>query len=56
MGIFWQVEQAYAALMGFVGASWELYRAELEAVTFPVFVHCYLTLVKFDHGDQVRAK
>lgn len=31
-----------------MGSSWELYRPELEAVTFPVFVHCYLTLVMFD--------
>lgn len=39
--------------MDFVGSSWELYRAELEAVTFPVFVHCYLTLVNFGHADHV---
>ncbi|CAN0466629.1 unnamed protein product, partial [Hapterophycus canaliculatus] len=43
-------EQAYRGLSGFVSSSWDLYRPELEAVTFPVFVHCYLTLVMFDHG------
>ena len=42
--------------MDFVGSSWELYRAELEAVTFPVFVHCYLTLVNFDHGSHVSTR
>ena len=42
--------------MDFVGSSWELYRAELEAVTFPVFVHCYLTLVNFGHGDHVGTR
>lgn len=39
-----------------MGSSWELYRPELEAVTFPVFVHCYLTLVMFDHGNEVRKR
>ena len=42
--------------MDFVGSSWELYRAELEAVTFPVFVHCYLTLVNVGHGDHVGTR
>lgn len=51
-----QVEREYQGLSGFVGSSWELYRPELEAVTFPVFVHCYLTLVMFDHGDEVRGR
>lgn len=48
-----QVERAYEALMGFVDSSWELYKAELEAVTFPVFVHCYLILANTKHTDQV---
>lgn len=48
------MEQAYRGLSEFVAASWELYRPELEAVMFPVFVHCYLTLVMFDHGAEVR--
>lgn len=43
-------------MSGFVSSSWELYRPELEAVTFPVFVHCYLTLVMFDHGTKVLEK
>ncbi|CAN0150170.1 unnamed protein product [Scytosiphon promiscuus] len=50
-----KVEQAYRGLSGFVSSSWELYRPELEAVTFPVFVHCYLTLVMFDHGTKARS-
>ncbi|CBJ32346.1 TFIID and SAGA subunit [Ectocarpus siliculosus] len=49
-----KVEQAYRGLSEFVAASWELYRPELEAVMFPVFVHCYLTLVMFDHGAEAR--
>eukprot|EP00752_Nemacystus_decipiens_P003596 g3315.t1 len=50
-----KVEREYRGLSGFVGSSWELYRPELEAITFPVFVHCYLTLVMFDHGEEARA-
>lgn len=48
-----QVEEAYGELVTFVASSWELYRAELDGVTFPVFVHCYLTLVEAGYGEQV---
>ena len=50
-----QVEEAYGELVNFVTSSWELYRAELDSVTFPVFVHCYLTLVEAGYGEQVIA-
>ena len=51
--VFYQVGEAYRALVEFVASSWELYKAELESVTFPVFVHCYLTLVEAGYGEQV---
>lgn len=52
--LIFQVEEAYAQLVNFISCSWELYRAELEAVTFPVFVHCYLILANTEHSDQVK--
>ncbi|CAN0090363.1 unnamed protein product [Ascophyllum nodosum] len=51
-GLTEKVGEAYRALVEFVASSWELYKAELESVTFPVFVHCYLTLVEAGYGEQ----
>lgn len=51
---FPQVQKAYRSLVAFVSASWELYKSELEAILFPIFVHCYLLMVNTNHSTQVR--
>ncbi|CAM9576431.1 unnamed protein product [Choristocarpus tenellus] len=41
-------------LMKFIGSSLDMCKAELESVAYPVFAHCYLTLVANGFADHAR--
>ncbi|RHY59891.1 hypothetical protein DYB38_007745 [Aphanomyces astaci] len=48
-------ERAYTTLLAWIGNSLDMYKLELHAVAFPLFVHCYLELVAKGHADAAKA-
>ncbi|OQS00755.1 transcription initiation factor TFIID subunit [Thraustotheca clavata] len=47
-------ERAYSKLLHWIGNALDMYKLELHAVAFPLFVHCYLELVS--KGYTIPAK
>ncbi|ETV91424.1 hypothetical protein, variant 1 [Aphanomyces invadans] len=48
-------ERAYSMLLTWIGNSLDMYKLELHAVAFPLFIHCYLELVAKGHIDAAKA-
>lgn len=47
-------DAAYGALLDWVCNSLDLYKYELHAVTFPLFVHCFLELMAKGYADEAK--
>lgn len=48
-------EKSFGQLRKWVLDSMDFYRAELEPVLYPIFIHAFLDLVSKGHRDQARA-
>jgi len=44
--------QAYRTLAEFVFSSLDLYKPELRTVLFPLYVHCYLSLLQREFSNE----
>jgi WD40 associated region in TFIID subunit, NTD2 domain len=49
-----RVAELYFMLQEFIAGSLETYKPELSSISFPVFVHCYLELVRKNNVDVAR--
>ncbi|KAF0694932.1 Aste57867_14211 [Aphanomyces stellatus] len=47
-------ENAYSRLLAWIGNALDMYKLELHAVAFPLFVHCYLELVAKGHMEPAK--
>jgi hypothetical protein len=47
-------EHSYTRLLQWIGNSLDMYKLELHALAFPLFVHCYLELVSKDHTETAK--
>ncbi|KAF0737431.1 hypothetical protein Ae201684_006593 [Aphanomyces euteiches] len=48
-------ENAYSQLLAWIGNALDMYKLELHAVAFPLFVHCYLDLVGKGHTEAAKS-
>ncbi|KAG7396724.1 Transcription initiation factor TFIID subunit 5 [Phytophthora boehmeriae] len=47
-------DEAYKKLLDWICNSLDMYRSELHAVAFPVFVHCFLELISKGYSEAAR--
>ncbi|EQC38433.1 hypothetical protein SDRG_04142 [Saprolegnia diclina VS20] len=48
-------EHAYSKLLQWIGNALDMYKLELHAIAFPLFVHCYLELVAKGFTEPAKA-
>jgi WD40 associated region in TFIID subunit, NTD2 domain len=49
-----RIAELYSKLQQFIAGSLETYKPELSSLSFPVFVHCYLELVRKNNVEVAR--